>query len=232
GCPYGGYFSSNSSTLPAAAATGNLTLRPFSIVTKIIYNDETSRATGVRIVDTLTNEVIDYCAKIIFINASTIATAALLLNSKSTRFPDGLGNDSGQVGHNLMDHHSSAGAYGIFDGYQDKYYKGRRPCGFLIPRYRNLNGSKKVDFVRGYNLQGHGERQEWADKMSLGGFGKEFKDQLTTPGPWTVWMAGWGECLPYYENKIMLDERQQDKWGLPIVRINFSFKENEGLMMQ
>lgn len=232
GCPYGGYFSSNSSTLPAAAATGNLTLRPFSIVTKIIYNDETSRATGVRIVDTLTNEVIDYCAKIIFINASTIATAALLLNSKSTRFPDGLGNDSGQVGHNLMDHHSSAGAYGIFDGYQDKYYKGRRPCGFLIPRYRNLNGSKKVDFVRGYNLQGHGERQEWADKMSLGGFGKEFKDQLTTPGPWTVWMAGWGECLPYYENEIMLDERQQDKWGLPIVRINFSFKENEGLMMQ
>lgn len=233
GCPFGGYFSSNSSTLPAAASTGNLTLRPFSVVTEVVYNDKDNKATGVRIVDAITNESFEYNAKIIFINASTIATTALLLNSKSNRFPNGLGNDSEQVGHNLMDHHSSAGATGIFEGYSDKYYKGRRPCGFLIPRYRNLTDNKDVSFVRGYNLQGHGERQEWADKVNyLRGFGKGFKEQLTTPGSWTVWMAGWGECLPYYENRIILDTDKKDKWGLPLVRVNFSFGENERLMMQ
>ena len=232
GCPFGGYFSSNSSTLPAAAATGNLTIRPFSVVTEIIYNETTKKAAGIRIVDALTNENYEYSARIIFVNASTIATAALLLNSKSNRFPNGLGNDSEQLGHNLMDHHSSAGASGMFEGYEDKYYKGRRPCGFLIPRYRNLTDDKQVGFVRGYNLQGHGERQEWSDKVNyLSGFGKDFKEQLTTPGPWTVWMAGWGECLPYYENKIILDNDKKDKWGLPLVRINFQFGENEKLMM-
>ncbi len=231
GCPFGGYFSSNSSTLPAAAATGNLTLRPFSVVTEVLYDENRKRATGVRIVDTITNESYEYNARIIFINASTIATAALLLNSKSSRFPNGLGNDSGQVGHNLMDHHSSAGASGKYDGYTDKYYKGRRPCGFLIPRYRNLTDKNEVGFLRGYNLQGHGERQEWSDKINyLSGFGDDFKKQLTTPGPWTIWMAGWGECLPYYENKIILDKDQKDKWGLPLVRVNFSFGNNERLM--
>jgi len=233
GCPFGGYFSSNSSTLPAAAATGNLTLRPFSIVSEIIYNDNNQKATGVRVIDTITNEHFEYKARIIFVNASTIATAALLLNSKSERFPNGFGNDSGQLGHNLMDHHSSAGAFGMFEGYEDRYYKGRRPCGFLIPRFRNLSDKKEVDFVRGYNIQGHGERQEWTDKINyLSGFGANFKKELTTPGPWTVWMAGWGECLPYYENKISLDDTTQDKWGIPLVRVNFSFKENEKLMMQ
>src|SRR5690606_30297663 len=222
GCPFGGYFSSNSSTLPGATATGNLTLRPFSVVTEIIYDEDNERATGVRIVDALTNESYEYKARIIFVNASTIATAALFLNSKSNRFPNGFGNDSEQLGHNLMDHHSSAGASGMFEGYEDKYYKGRRPCGFLIPRYRNLTDGKQVGFVRGYNLQGHGERQEWSDKANyLGGFGKGFKEQLTTPGPWTIWMAGWGECLPYYENKIILDNDKKDKWGLPLVRIDF-----------
>lgn len=233
GCPFGGYFSSNSSTLPAAAATGNLTLRPFSIVSEIIYDENMKRAKSVRVIDTLTNEHFEYKARIIFVNASTIATSALLLNSKSDRFPDGFGNDSGQLGHNLMDHHSSAGAFGVFEGYEDRYYKGRRPCGFLIPRFRNLSDKKEVDFVRGYNIQGHGERQEWSDKVNyLGGFGADFKKELTTPGPWTVWMAGWGECLPYYDNKISLDDSKKDKWGIPLVKINFSFGENEKLMMQ
>jgi len=233
GCPFGGYFSSNSSTLPVAAATGNLTLRPFSIASEIIYNENTQKATGIRVIDTITNEHFEYKARIIFVNASTIATAALLLNSKSNRFPNGFGNDSGQLGHNLMDHHSSAGASGMFEGYRDRYYKGRRPCGFLIPRFRNLSDKKEVDFVRGYNIQGHGERQEWSDKINyLSGFGANFKKELTTPGPWTVWMAGWGECLPYYDNKISLDDYKQDKWGIPLVKVNFSFKENEKLMMQ
>src|SRR5690606_6332297 len=143
-----------------------LTLRPYSIVTEIVYDDKTERASGVRIIDALSNEHFEYQAKIIFLNASTIATAALLLNSTSSRFPDGLGNDSGQLGHNLMDHHSSAGAYGVFEGLEDKYYKGRRPCGFLIPRYRNLSADSSMSFRRGYNIQGHGERQNWEDKMN------------------------------------------------------------------
>ncbi|MFC3559024.1 GMC oxidoreductase [Pedobacter jamesrossensis] len=231
GCPFGGYFSSNSSTIPAAKITGNLTLRPFSIVSEIIYNEQTQKAKGVKVIDANTNEHIEFYSKIIFINASTVATSLLLLNSKSKRFPNGFGNDSGQVGHNLMDHHSSAGAYGVYDGLKDKYYKGRRPCGFLIPRYRNLDKDENLGFTRGYNIQGHGERQEWMDRMGAPGFGKEFKNALTTPGPWTVWMAGWGECLPYYENQITLDETQKDKWGMPLVKIDFSFKENENKMM-
>lgn len=233
GCPYGGYFSSNSATIPAAFATGNLTLRPFSIVSEIIYDDYTGKASGVRVIDSLSHEVIDFYSSIVFINASTIGTAAILLQSRSNRFPTGLGNDSGQVGHNLMDHHSSAGAYGVHDGFSDSYYKGRRPCGFLIPRFRNVHGEKEVDFIRGYNIQGDGERQEWRDRMYvLDSFGKDFKNNLLKPGPWTVWMAGWGECLPYFDNQISLDASETDRWGLPLVRVNFAFKENEKRMMK
>nr|WP_090558738.1 GMC family oxidoreductase [Pedobacter hartonius] len=232
GCPFGGYFSSNSSTIPAAMATGNLTLRPFSIVTEILYDEQKGKAKGVRIIDTLSNEVYEFYSKIVFVNASTVATAGMLLNSTSSRFPNGFGNGSAQIGHNLMDHHSSAGASGTHDQFADQYYKGRRPSGFLIPRFRNLHDNEKLDFKRGYNIQGHGERQEWSDKVNgLSGFGSDFKAQLTTPGPWTVWMAGWGECLPYYENKIALDPDQKDKWGQPLIRIDFSFKENEHNMM-
>ena len=213
-------------------ATGNLTLRPHAIVTEISYDDVKKKASGVKIIDALTGEERQYYARIIFVNASTINTTALLLNSTSARFPDGFGNDSGVLGHYLMDHHSSAGAYGVHDQYTDRYYKGRRPCGFLIPRYRNLSGNRNLNFKRGYNIQGHGERQEWQDKSgNLTAFGKKFKEQLTTPGPWTVWMAGWGECLPYAENKVSLDKSQTDKWGQPLIKIDFSFKENEKRMM-
>ena len=230
GCPFGGYFSSNSSTIPAAFQTGNLTLRPYSVVAEILYDNESQKAKGVRVIDTLTNESFEYHAKIIFVNASTIATTGLLLNSKSVRFPNGFGNDSGELGHNLMDHHSSAGAYGIHDGFTGSYYKGRRPCGFLIPRFRNLK-PEGLNFTRGYNIQGHGERKEWREIAGGTGFGKEFKKQVTTPGPWTVWMAGWGECLPYHENKVSLDTIKKDKWGLPLISIDFSFKDNENKMM-
>lgn len=232
GCPFGGYFSSNSSTIPAAVATGNLTLRPFSIVTEVLFDPENQKAKGVRVVDALSNEVYEFYSKVLFINASTIATAGLLLNSVSPRFPNGFGNDSNQVGHNLMDHHSSAGAYGLHDQFKELYYKGRRPCGFLIPRYRNLKDGEELDFKRGYNIQGHGERQEWLDRShNLNGFGKDFKAQLTSPGDWTIWMAGWGECLPYYENRVALDDLKKDKWGQPLLKIDFSFKENENKMM-
>jgi len=233
GCPFGAYFSSNSSTIPAAMATGNLTLRPFSIVSTLLYDDSSQKATGVRIIDALSKEQEEFYAKIIFVNASTISTAAILLNSVSDRFPNGFGNDSGQLGHHLMDHHSSAGAEGLHPGFEDKYYKGRRPAGFLIPRFKNLHpGKDKESFLRGYNIQGHGERQEWMDKSAgLDGFGKDFKTELSTPGPWSVWMAGWGECLPYFENQIQLDALQKDKWGLPLIKVDFSFRENENKMM-
>lgn len=233
GCPYGGYFSSNSATIPAAAATGNLTLRPFSIVKNLIYDDAIQKVTGVRILDMNTKEEMEFYAKVVFVNASTIASTAILLNSVSARFPNGLGNDSGQLGHNLMDHHSSAGARGVYEGYSDRYYKGRRPAGFLIPRYRNLSENEGFDFLRGYNIQGYGERENWKDKsVSLEGFGVNFKEQIAKPGPWSVWMAGWGECLPNFDNKVSLDEIKKDPYGLPLVKINFSFGENEKLMMQ
>lgn len=232
GCPFGGYFSSNSSTIPAAMKTGNLTLRPFSIVTEILYDNDKQKAKGVRVIDTLSNEVYEFYSKIIFVNASTIATAGILLNSTSSRFPNGFGNDSEQVGHNLMDHHSSAGASGVHEQFADRYYKGRRPCGFLIPRFRNLDNHEKLDFKRGYNIQGRGERQDWKERsQDITGFGKAFKNHFTTPGPWTIWMAGWGECLPYYENKITLDQSVTDRWGQPLVKIDFEFKENEHKMM-
>lgn len=231
GCPFGGYFSSNSSTIPAAAATGNLTLRPFSIVKELIYDDSTERVSGVRIVDLNTLEEMEFYAKIVFVNASTIGSTSILLNSISDRFPNGLGNDSGQLGHNLMDHHSSSGASGVHEGYSDRYYKGRRPAGFLIPRYRNLKDNESTDFLRGYNIQGYGERESWRDKsVSLEGFGSNFKDKLTTPGLWGVWMAGWGECLPNYNNQVSLDKTEKDPYGLPLIKINFSFGENEALM--
>lgn len=233
GCPFGAYFSSNVSTIPAALQTGNLTLRPFSIVSEIIYDESKQKATGVRVTDALTLKTYEFFAKIIFVNASTIATTAILLNSKSNRFPNGLGNDCGELGHNLMDHHSSAGANGYYEGFSDKYYKGRRPCGFLIPRFRNLNGEKQSGFVRGYNIQGDGERGGWED-VNYGSpdYGISLKQKLLAPGPWSVWMAGWGECLPYHENKIYLSKSQKDKWQMPIIHIDFTFKENEYAMME
>lgn len=232
GCPFGGYFSTNSSTLPAAIATGNLTLRPYCVVVRVLYDHTRRIATGVQIIDALTKKTTEYHSKIIFLNASTINTASILLNSASSDFPNGLGNSSGQVGHNLMDHHSSAGAAGTHSGFKDQYYKGRRPCGFYIPRYTNITNQRN-DYLRSYGIQGKGERKDWWEQSQItAGFGADFKQQITRPGDWTVWMAGWGECLPYYENQVSLDESKKDQWGLPLVNISFEFKENEKSMMR
>ncbi len=232
GCPFGGYFSSNSATLPAAAATGNLTLRPHAIVSQIIIDENTGKATGVRIIDELTKETVEFFAKVIFLNASTIATTSILLQSVSNRFANGLGNTSGQVGLNLMDHHSGVGASGEHDLYKDQYYAGRKPTGIYIPRFRNINDTNKhADFIRGYAYQADGERSEWRDMMKGdNGFGASYKNELTTPGPWTMWMGAWGECLPNAANKVTLDSNEKDKWGLPLVNISFNFGENERLM--
>lgn len=229
GCPFSGYFSSNSATLPVAMATGNLTLLPDSIVTEVLYDEQKNRAKGVRVMNSHTKEVTDYFAKIIFLNASTIATSALLLNSVSHRFPDGLGNSSGQVGRNLMDHFMMGGAMGEYDGFKDQYYEGRRPIGIYVPRFRNLNAqTKHKDYLRGFGYQGDGERAEWSDQYKrVGGFGKEFKKSLTEPGPWTIFIGAWGETLPYADNRIWLDKEQKDQWGLPLVRVFFEYHENE-----
>lgn len=229
GCPFSAYFSSNAATIPAAIATGNLTLIPNAIVSEVIYDPATNKATGVRIIDEQTKETSEFFARVIFLNASTIGTTAILLQSVSKQFPTGLGNSSGQVGLNLMDHHSGAGAGGEHEGYKDQYYSGRRPTGIYVPRFRNINDqTRHADFLRGYGFQADGERSEWQDlSQSASGFGVDYKEQLTKPGPWTMWMGAWGECLPNPANKVRLSEDKKDKWGLPQVSINFSFGSNE-----
>jgi choline dehydrogenase-like flavoprotein len=232
GCPFTGYFSSNGATLPAAAATGNLTLQPDSIVLELIFDEQKNKVTGVRVMDAHTHAVTEYYAKVIFLNASTIATAAILLNSRSARFPQGLGNSSGQVGHNLMDHFTGTGAMAEFDGFADQYYSGRRPVGIYIPRFRNLGEPQtKKDYLRGFGMQGSGGRREWQDAAgAIDGFGDGFKKDLLRPGPWGLWIGGWGETLPYYDNKVELDQDRKDKWGQPLVKISFTYHANEEAM--
>jgi choline dehydrogenase-like flavoprotein len=229
GCPYGAYFSTQYCTLPPAAKTGLLTLRPDSLVSEIIYDAQKQRAKGVRVIDTVTHEVKEYFAKVIFVCGSTVSTTALLLNSKSNRFQNGFGNDSGELGHNLMDHHFKLGASGTWEGDEDKYYIGRRANGIYIPRYRNI-GNDKRDYVRGFGYQGSGSRQGWNRGIGDLSFGPDYKDSMTRPGPWSMALGGFGETLPYHENKMYLDPNTKDKWGLPVVVFDAEFKENERKM--
>lgn len=228
GCPFGAYFSSLSSTLPAAERTGNMTLRPDSIVHEVIYDPDTKRATGVKVIDRVTKEEFVFKAKVIFLCASALASTAILMQSKSDRFPNGLGNDSDQLGRNIMDHHLGVGASGKFDGFQDKYYKGRKPNGVYIPRFRNLGGSSdQKAFIRGYGYQGGASRGNWEESISELSFGKELKDAILKPGGWTMGIGGFGEMLPYEENRMTLDYDKTDEWGLPTITFDAEFKENE-----
>jgi len=228
GCPYGAYFSSNAVTLPAANETGNLTIRPYSIVQSIIYDDEKGKATGVRIIDAETNEVIEFNSRIIFCNASTLSTTQILLNSTSNRFENGLGNDSGELGHNLMDHTYRVGAMGRVEGFEDQYYKGRRPNGIYIPRYWNIDENTKSDkFLRGFGYQGGAGRANWGAGVNTEDFGGNFKDNMMQPGPWEFFITGFAECLPYHENKVTLNKDVLDKWGQPTLSIDCEFKANE-----
>ncbi|HRQ89686.1 MAG TPA: GMC family oxidoreductase [Bacteroidia bacterium] len=229
GCPFGAYFSSQSATLPAAVATGRLTLRPASVVREIVHDPATQRATGVRVVDAETLEETEFFARIVFVCASAIASSALMLNSKSERFPDGFGNDSGELGHNLMDHHFRAGASGVWEGDHDRYFYGRRANGIYMPRYRNL-GDDKRDYLRGFGYQGGGGRQGWERNVAELSFGAELKEDLTQPGPWTMGLGGFGETLPYHDNRMYLHHEKRDKWGLPIVVFDAEFRENEKKM--
>ena len=228
GCPFGGYFSSLSSTLPFAVDTGNMTLRPNSIVHSIRYDENSKKATGVMVIDSETKETLEFNAKVIFVCASSINSAWLLMNSKSDRFPNGLGNDSGELGHNIMDHHLKIGATGVYDGFQDKYHESRRPTGFYIPRFRNLDASsERKDFLRGYGYQGAGSRDDWRRYVKELSIGLDLKENLMKPGPWTVGMTGFGECLPYHENHMYLNPDKLDQWGLPTITFNAEYRENE-----
>jgi choline dehydrogenase-like flavoprotein len=226
GCPFGGYFSTQSSTLPAAMATGNLTLRPWSIVTKILYNKDTKKATGVEVLDAETNKTYEFHAKVVFLNASTLNSAWVLMNSATEIWPDGLGSSSGELGHNLMDHHQEVGAGGTVEGYGDKYYFGRRANGIYIPRFRNLPGEKR-DYLRGFGYQGGAGREGYAHEVAEYSIGKEYKAALAEPGPWTINLVGFGETLPYHDNRVTLDKTRKDKWGLPVLAMDAEMKTNE-----
>ncbi|MEO6681283.1 MAG: GMC family oxidoreductase [Ginsengibacter sp.] len=229
GCPFGGYFSTQSSTLPAAMATGNLTLRPWSIVTKILYDKDTKKATGVEVLDAETNQTTEYFAKVIFLNASTFNSTKILMNSATYIWPDGLGSSSGELGHNIMDHHLGVGANGTVEGYEDKYIYGKRPNGIYIPRFRNIFGDKR-DYLRGFGYQGGASRQGWGREIAELNIGAEFKDALSEPGPWTMGIGGFGEILPYHENKMTIDKSKKDKWGLQVINFDAGLKENEKKM--
>jgi len=229
GCPFGAYFSTQSSTLPAAIKTGNLTVRPWAIVTKILYDKDKKRATGVEVLDGETNKTYTYNAKIIFLNASTLNSAWILMNSATDIWPDGLGSSSGELGHNIMDHHLGVGAGGKVEGFEDKYYFGRRANGIYIPQFRNVGGDKR-DYLRAFGYQGGGGREGYMRSPEEITIGAGLKEALTEPGSWTMHIGGFGETLPYHENKITLDKTKTDKWGLNILAMDVEYKENEKKM--
>ena len=231
GCPYGAYFSTQSSTLPAAVKTGRLTLKPFAIVTEVLYDKDRRRATGVRVLDAVSNQTTDYQARVVFLCASALNSAWLLLRSATDVWPGGLGSSSGQLGHNLMDHHFRVGASGKVEGMTDKYAYGRRPTGFYIPRYRNLFGDNR-QYLRGFGYQGGADRQGWSRAVAELGVGGQFKDAMSQPGGWEIGATAFGEMLPNYNNRISLDTAKTDKWGLPVLKIDCATGENERLMRQ
>jgi choline dehydrogenase-like flavoprotein len=228
GCPFGAYFSSNASTLPAAERTGNLTLRPNSIVYEVVYDESSKMATRVKIIDAETNEKIELKAKVIFLCASSMASVGILLQSKSKRFPNGLGNDSDALGRGIMDHHYKLGAFAKVDGHLDEYYKGRRPNGFYIPRFVNLNEkTKRKAYLRGFGYQGSASREDWSASVAEIGYGAELTKNAIKPGGWQIGVTGFGEFLPYDDNRVTLSPDKKDKWGLPQLAFDVELKENE-----
>jgi choline dehydrogenase-like flavoprotein len=231
GCSFGAYFSTNASTLPAAFATNNLTLESGMLVNKVLYDEQKGRAIGVETIDMETNEVKEFYARIIFLNASTLASTFIVLNSISNRFPNGLGNDSDQAGRNLMDHHKHAGASAMVEGFDDQYYFGRRPGGLYVPRFRNIH-EKRTDYIRGFGLMGGANRAGWQSTLLSEKIGADLKQYVQKPGPWSMDFIGYGECLPYAENRVTLNTDKKDKWDRHTLTIDCEFKHNEKVMQQ
>jgi choline dehydrogenase-like flavoprotein len=233
GCPYGAYFSTQSSTLPAAMATGRLTLKPFSIVSEVLYDRDRQRATGVRVVDAVTEQSTEYTARVVFLCASTLNSTWLLMQSATDVWPGGLGSSSGELGHNLMDHHFRVGAEGFLvdEALNNQYYYGNRPTGFYIPRFRNVLGDRR-EYLRGFGYQGSASRQGWQRAVREAGVGGDFKDRAAEPGAWQIGGMAFGEVLPYHENRVTLDRTKTDKWGLPVLAIDCQTRENERAMRE
>ena len=231
GCPFSAYFSSNGVTLPAAAATGNLTLQQDAIAHSLIYDEKTNRVRGVRVIDVQTKKTTEYFSKVIFLCASTLNTTALLLNSRSKRFPNGFGNDSGELGHNLMDHHNGGGATASYSGLLDRYYRGRRATSMYIPRFRNVT-KKEENFKRGYGYEVYSGRENWTRGANTAEFGADFKNEITRPGQWQLYMEGYGETLPYHDNRAWIDEHDLDSHGMPKIHVAMEYRENEHVMAQ
>ena len=226
GCPYGAYFSTNASTIPAAYATGKLTVKPYSLVNRVIYDEQKQRATGVEIIDMESKHEETFYAKLIFLNASTVGTAFILLHSTSHRFSNGLGNGSDQVGRNLMDHHKGISINADIDGFEDSYYYGRRPTGIFMPRFRNVM-DKRTDFIRGYFFGANASRNPQQQDAPIGAALKEI---MTEPGGWKMNMWSFGECLPYADNRVTLNKDKKDQWGRPLIAVDCEFRDNEKAM--
>lgn len=225
GCITHSYFSSLGSTLPAARHTGKLTLRPNSVVESVRYDPKSGKARGVRVIDAVTMAPIEFEARVVFLCASALESTRIMLNSKSERFPNGIANDSGELGQNLMDHCFGAGANGTIPGMEDQVSFGNRPNGVYVPRFRNVK-SAMPNFVRGYGMQGGASRSDWGRGQA--GFGAEFKRSLVEDrGPWRMGLGGWGECLPRSDNYIELDPASRDKWGIPALKVHCTFGPNE-----
>jgi choline dehydrogenase-like flavoprotein len=231
GCITLSYFSSLNSTLPAAQATGKMTLRPYSVVHSLIFDSKKRRVTGVRVIDGQSRQPLEFGGRIVFLCASALESTRILLNSKTPEFPNGLANSSGELGHNLMDHVMGGGATGRIPGNEDRKTVGNRPNGIYVPRFRNVK-EKHPHFLRGYGFQGGGWRSNWERGIDLSGFGAEFKHKLTRPGPWMLTFYGFGECLPNHDNYLELDSQRVDAWGVPALRIHAAWRENERALLE
>ena len=227
GCPYGAYYSSLAGSIPAAKNTKRLDILHNSIVAEVLYDEKTKRAKGVRVTDQNTNAVTEYFARIIFLNAGSMNTAALLLNSTSSRFSNGLGNESDQVGRNIMDHHLGVGASATIEGFEDDYMFGQRPNALYIPRFRNWGSDKQTTYLRGFGYQGGASRSDWKRGTVQDGFGVSFKQEMAQPGKWSIGFGGFGEVLPNPDNRMTLSPTQKDKWGIPLIVFDAAFGENE-----
>ncbi len=231
GCSFGAYFSTQSSTLPSALATNNLTIATNSVVHSVIYDPKTNRATGVRVIDADTLETREYFAKVIFLCASTLGTTQIMLNSKSESFPTGIANSSGALGHYLMDHLYGAGASGRVEGFEEEYYSGRRPTGLVMPRFTNYSEMNPT-FLRGYQITGSAMREGWNQFSERDGFGADYKNTIRSAGSWTFNLGGSGEMLPRYENQVSLHPTLKDKWGMPQLHIECDLSENDWKMFE
>src|SRR5437879_9751629 len=228
GCITSSYFSSLNSTLPAAQITGRFTIRPYSVVHSLTFDSKARRVSGVRVIDAQSKSALEFKARVFFLCGSTLESTRMLLNSATPEFPDGLANSSGELGHNLMDHHMGSGAGGEMPGHEDKMPFGNRPNGIYIPRFRNVDAkTKQNNFVRGYGYQGGGSREGWSRGMYKTGLGADFKNMLRMPGPWYLSIGGFGECLPNHNNYVEVDKEKLDAWGIPTLKINCGWSENE-----